>query len=63
MVILNKYRNEFGKAHRKEYESGLRNAWCIRSNMRSYQCRQDGKSGVVNTFLADNLVLEHYEAD
>ena len=60
MIVLNKYRNDFGRLHRKEYDGGLRNSWCIRSNMRSYQCRQDGKSGVLNTFLTDNLVLEIY---
>ena len=27
-AIMNKYRNELGRAHRKEYESGVRNEWC-----------------------------------
>lgn len=56
--MLNNYRNELGKAHRKEYDGGLRNDWCKRSVMRSYSCRQDYKCGTDNTFVADNLVLE-----
>lgn len=61
-VIMNKQRNELGRAHRKEYDGGLRNDWCKRSAMRSYSCRGDSKCGVVNTFVTDNLVLETYEA-
>jgi hypothetical protein len=60
-TILNKYRNELGRLHRKEYESGVRNGWCRRSGMRSYQCRPDRKSGTVVTFIQDNLVMEIYE--
>ena len=60
-TVLNKYRNELGREHRKEYDGGLRNEWCRRSAMRSYQCRPDRKSGTVMTFIHDNLVLECYE--
>lgn len=60
-VILNKYRNELGKVYRKDYEGGLRNDWCRRSAMRSYQCRPDKKCGVVQTFIQDNLILEMFE--
>ncbi len=60
-IVMNKYRNEFGRMHRREYECGLRNEWCCRSNMRSYQCRPDKKSGVVLSFVSDNLILEIYE--
>ena len=60
-VIMNKYRNELGRAHRKEYESGVRNEWCNRSSMRSYQCRPDQKSGTITTIVNDNLVIEMYE--
>lgn len=60
-LILNKYRNELGKAHRREYERGLRNEWCNRSTMRSYQCRPDLKSGTILTMVNDNLVMEIYE--
>lgn len=61
-IILNKYRNELGKVHRKEYDSGLRNTWCCRSMMRSYQSRPDKKCGTIQTFIRDNLVLHIYEA-
>lgn len=50
---MNKYRNELGKLHRKEYDNGLRNEWCNRASMRSYQCRPDRKSGTVMTFAQD----------
>lgn len=60
-VILNKYRNELGRQYRKMYESGVRNEWCNRSSMRTYQCRTDNKSGTVVTFTRDNLILEVYE--
>ncbi len=60
-ITMNKQRNEYGKMHRKEYENGMRNGLLRRSLMRSYQCRQDGKCGVVNTFVTDNLVMETYE--
>lgn len=60
-AILNKYRNELGRQYRKQYDSGLRNEWCNRAGMRSYQCRPDRKCGTVMTFAQDNLVLEMYE--
>lgn len=59
-VVLNKYRNELGKLHRKVYDNGMRNEWCNRSSMRSYSCRPDRKCGTVNTFTRDNLILEIY---
>lgn len=60
-VILNKYRNELGRMFRKEYDSGIRNTWCNRSSMRSYQVRPDLKSGTIVTFIMDNLVLNIWE--
>lgn len=60
-VIINKYRNELGKAYRKAYDGGLRNEWCRRSAMRSYQCRPDFKCGTLQTFTQENLLLETYE--
>ena len=62
-VCFNKYRNELGRAHRKEYDNGLRNEWCNRASMRSYQCRPDRKCGTVMTFVQDNLILELYETN
>ncbi len=60
-AILNKYRNELGRLHRKEYDGGLRNEWCNRSSMRTYQCRPDLKCGTIQTSVQDNLILELYE--
>lgn len=61
MKILNKYRNEDGKAFRKMYESGIRSEQIRRKNFKSYQCRGDFKCGPLLTFVSDNLVLEIYE--
>lgn len=60
-VILNKYRNELGKKFRRLYDSGVRNDWCKRSNMRSYMPRPDLKFGTLTTFASDNLVMGIYE--
>lgn len=57
-LILNKYRNDLGRKFRKLYEAGIRDKKCRRSLMRSYQSRTDLKSGVLGTFVRDNLVLE-----
>ena len=58
IAILNKYRNELGRAYRKMYDNGTRSEWCNRSCMRSYSCRPDNKSGTINTSTQDNLILE-----
>ena len=42
-VVLNKYRNELGRQHRKLYDGGFRNEWCNRSSMRTFQSRPDRK--------------------
>lgn len=60
-IVFNKYRNELGRKYRKLYDNGIRNKWCNRASMRSYQCRPDKKSGTVVTFVQDNLILELYE--
>lgn len=62
MVILNKYRNALGRQFRSLYDRGVRNSWCRRSAMRSFQARPDLKSGTVNTMVNDNLLLELYSA-
>lgn len=54
-VVLNKYRNELGKMYRRYYEDGVHNTLCNRSAMRSYQCRKDGKSGTLATFIQFQL--------
>ena len=62
-VVLNKYRNELGRQQRKLYEGGFRNEWCNRSYMRTFQIRPDRmcpKSGPIQTFILDNLILEIY---
>lgn len=59
IAILNKYRNELGRAYRKMYDNGARNEWCNRSCMRSYSCQPDKqKCGTINTSTQDNLILE-----
>lgn len=60
-IILNKYRNELGRAYRKKYDNGFRSSWCNRSSIHSYQCRPNSKCGVVSTTIQDNLILEMYE--
>lgn len=60
-LILNKYRNEYGKQHRKEYEAGKRSELCRRYLMRSYLPRKDKHCGTITTFLQDNLVFEFYQ--
>lgn len=59
-IVLNKYRNEFGRKFRKMYDGGVRSAWCRRSVMRAFMPRPDCKSGTIATVVIDNLIMELY---
>lgn len=53
-VCLNKQRNDYGRQIRKAYENHTLKA--RRKEIRDYMPRNDGKTGVVNTCQADNLL-------
>lgn len=56
---LRKVRNEYGKAIRKDYESGKVKE--KRAKMTQYEPRGDGLCNTLTTVLKDNYILEVYD--
>jgi hypothetical protein len=57
-VILNKYRNEWGRKMRSAYEAHI---YGRRDEMQSMQARPDLRCGTVVTTPGENLLLEMLE--
>lgn len=61
VYCLRKVRNEYGKAIRKDYESGKLKE--KRSNMTQWDIREDGICNTLTTVLKDNYILEVGDTD